>query len=89
MGDCLHPGFFNLLMVVTAHSQGPTRWLDLACTVNKLAGLSIVYISASLSSIVRRFSPVNMSGSTAQPAMVLTEGVMARHVQLLLQRIFR
>lgn len=49
------PGFFNLLMVVTALSRSYQVGLILLATVNKLAGLSIVYISASLSSIGAAF----------------------------------
>jgi hypothetical protein len=84
------PGFFNLLMVVIALSRSYQVGLILLATVNKLAGLSIVYISASLSSIGAAFLARKHVGDRRRNRRHGSHGGCdGSHVQLLLQRIFR
>jgi O-antigen/teichoic acid export membrane protein len=71
------PGLFNILLIVTAFSGSYQVGLILLAAVNKLAGLSIVYISASLLSVGASYlagKRFGIDGATA--AMILTEVVM-------------
>ncbi|MDN7183351.1 hypothetical protein M0D69_36140 [Caballeronia sp. SEWSISQ10-4 2] len=85
------PGFFNLVMVVAALSRSYQVGLILFATVNKLAGLSMVYISASLSSIGAAFlaRKQHFGDRRCNRRHGSHGGCVGPHVQLLRQGIFR